>query len=65
MSKKVISMRSAGHPKKDNAMAEPHMRVICNIGGKRYALDFWSRVSEIKAVDGEVLALPRCPLHRK
>jgi hypothetical protein len=43
MSKKVISMPSVGNPKKDNAMAEPHTRVICNIGGKRYALDFWSR----------------------
>jgi len=40
------------------AMAERHTRVICHIGEKRYALDFWSRASEVNPVDAEVLTFP-------
>jgi hypothetical protein len=65
MPKKVISVPSADHPEKGRALAERHTRVICHIGGKRYALDFWSRASEIKPVDAEVLPFPPRPPHRK
>jgi hypothetical protein len=58
MPKKVISVRSADHSEKGRDRVERHTRVICNIAGKRYALDFWSRVSEIKPVDAEVLPFP-------
>ena len=58
MPKKVISMPSVDYPEKSAAVAERHTRVICNIGRKRYALDFWSRVSEIKPVAAEVRHFP-------
>jgi len=42
------------------AQAEQHSRVICHmgLGGKSYALDFWSRVSEINRVSAKVLPFP-------
>ena len=61
MSKKVISMPPVDDSKKNKAVAERHTRVICNIAGKRYALDFWSRASQIKPVAAEVLAFPAAP----
>ena len=64
MPHKVISLPSSDPPEKSRAMAERHTRLICNIGGKRYALDFWSRASEIKPGDSAVLPFPPRPPHR-
>ena len=58
MPKKVITFPEPDDPAERRAMAERNTRVICHIGGKRYALDFWSRASEINPVDAEVLAFP-------
>ena len=49
---------SVDYPETGSAVADRHARVICNIGGKRYALDFWSRASEIQPVAAEVLPFP-------
>jgi hypothetical protein len=65
MPKKVISVPSVDYPEKTTAVAERHTRVICNIGRKRYALDFWSRASEIKPVAAEVLLFPAVPTAHK
>ena len=63
MPKKVIPVPEPDDPDKGRAMAERHTRVICSIGGQRYALDFWSRASEITPVDAEVLPFPPRPPH--
>ena len=65
MPKKVIPIPEPDNPDKGRAMAERHTRVICNIGGRRYALDFWSRASEISPVDAEVLPFPGRPRQHK
>ena len=65
MPKKVIPIPEPDNPDKGRAMAERHTRVICNIGGRRYALDFWSRASEISPVDADVLPLPAPPAAHK
>ena len=56
---------SVDYPEKTTAVAERHTRVICNISRKRYALDFWSRASEIKPVAAEVLLFPAVPTAHK
>jgi hypothetical protein len=63
MPKKVIPIPEPDDSDKGPAMAERHTRVICNIGGQRYALDFWSRASEISPVDAAVLPFPPRPPH--
>jgi hypothetical protein len=65
MSKKVITFPEPNDPAEGRAMAERHTRVICHIGGKRYALDFWSRASEVDPVDAGVLAFPPGAPHTK
>jgi hypothetical protein len=65
MPKKVISVPLVDSSEKNEAVAQRHTRVICNIAGRRYALDFWSRASLIKPVTAEVLAFPAAPPHRK
>ena len=60
MSKKVLSVPPPADPNQGRAQAEQHSRVICHmgLGGKSYALDFWSRVSEINRVSAKVLPFP-------
>ena len=58
MPKKVTPIPQPDDPDQGRAMAERHTRVICNIGGQRYALDFWSRATEIRPLDAAVLPFP-------
>jgi hypothetical protein len=53
--KKVIPFLIDKSPEELRDTAERHARLICNIAGTRYALDFWSRASEINPVDAPVL----------
>jgi len=60
MPKIVLSVPPPADPNQGRAQAEQHSRVICHmgLGGKSYALDFWSRVSEINRVPAKVLPFP-------
>jgi hypothetical protein len=55
---KVIPFPIDKRPEKVRDTAERHARMVCNIGGTRYALDFWSRATEINPVDAPVLPFP-------
>ena len=44
-------------PEPNRAEAEQHERLILNMGGARYALDFWSAASKLKLVDAEVIPI--------
>jgi Protein of unknown function (DUF3489) len=58
MSKKPIPLPPPTEPEKGREIAEGHSRVICHIGGTRYALDFWSSACELNPTDAVVRPFP-------
>jgi hypothetical protein len=58
MSKKTIPFPPPTDPEKGREIDGGHSRVICHIGGKRFALDFWSSGRELNPTDAVVLPFP-------
>jgi hypothetical protein len=58
MSKKPIPFPPPTEPEKGREIDGGHSRVICHIGGKRFALDFWSSGRELNPTDAVVLPFP-------
>jgi hypothetical protein len=62
MAKNVLPFRKPV-PVAAQSTAREHGRVIFQIGGRRFALNFHAIVTELNPVDAEILSIQKGPVH--
>ena len=61
MNKPVTPFRPKPAATSEKPLVQEHARMIFRIGGRRYALDFQTTVTELNPVDAPVISIRRKP----